>query len=169
MTTPTTYETQLAAARQAQQQATAKLELFADEVSAQAVAALVEVLLNVDDPVLRYKASRLVIDEVKTGIRHAAHSAVQQMRAQGMPAMQVGAELGISHQSVSRLSHDAPDITTRRAERVEIDGRLVHPDAPHGTSPGYSAWACRCRPCTAAHTKANMASRERRKEQATNT
>jgi len=37
-----------------------------------------------------------------------------------------------------------------RAERVEVDGRLVHPRAPHGTHNGYTSWSCRCPPCTEA-------------------
>jgi len=40
----------------------------------------------------------------------------------------------------------------RRAERVLTNGRLVHPQAPHGTTAGYVTWTCRCVPCTAANT-----------------
>lgn len=36
----------------------------------------------------------------------------------------------------------------RYAERVEIDGRLTHPDAPHGSQHAYSAFGCRCKVCT---------------------
>ncbi|MDF2969263.1 MAG: hypothetical protein K0Q93_3041 [Nocardioidaceae bacterium] len=36
----------------------------------------------------------------------------------------------------------------RRAERVEVDGALVHPSAKHGTASGYGYFACRCPACT---------------------
>lgn len=42
----------------------------------------------------------------------------------------------------------------RRAERVQIDGRLVAVNAPtHGTASTYSNHGCRCAPCTAASTE----------------
>ncbi len=52
---------------------------------------------------------------------------------------------------------------TRIAERVEIDGRSVHPNAPHGTDNGYLNYYCRCEPCAAAGSKRNAAGRERRR------
>lgn len=36
----------------------------------------------------------------------------------------------------------------KAAQRVLIDGRLVHPDAPHGTASSYANFMCRCEPCT---------------------
>jgi hypothetical protein len=33
------------------------------------------------------------------------------------------------------------------AERVLVDGFLMHPRAPHGTSGGHSNWGCSCAPC----------------------
>ena len=36
---------------------------------------------------------------------------------------------------------------SRWAERILVDGRMVHPDAPHGTTTGYAHWGCRCIPC----------------------
>lgn len=41
-------------------------------------------------------------------------------------------------------------VVKRRAERQLIDGRLVHPRAPHGKYTGYSNWTCRCGPCAEA-------------------
>lgn len=38
-------------------------------------------------------------------------------------------------------------------ERVEIDGRLVHPLAPHGTWNGYQHYRCRCDECRAENRK----------------
>lgn len=35
-------------------------------------------------------------------------------------------------------------------ERVEVNGRMVHPLAPHGTVNGYMYYRCRCEPCTQA-------------------
>lgn len=42
----------------------------------------------------------------------------------------------------------------RYAERVEVDGRLVHPQCAHGTESAYKNKGCRCLPCTAAHSVA---------------
>jgi len=42
----------------------------------------------------------------------------------------------------------------RRSQRNLIDGRLVHPDAPHGTDTGYIDYGCQCVPCSAAHAAA---------------
>jgi hypothetical protein len=36
----------------------------------------------------------------------------------------------------------------RMADRVEVNGRLVHPTAPHGTANAYGNYGCRCWPCT---------------------
>jgi hypothetical protein len=45
-----------------------------------------------------------------------------------------------------------PDRYRRRmAERVLVDGCLVHPKAPHGKKSGYVHWACRCTPCIVAN------------------
>lgn len=38
----------------------------------------------------------------------------------------------------------------RLAERIEVDGVLVHPNAPHGTVSGYNYWGCRCLSCSTA-------------------
>lgn len=38
----------------------------------------------------------------------------------------------------------------RREARIVIGGRLVTPEAPHGTRDGYSGWCCRCQSCTSA-------------------
>lgn len=35
----------------------------------------------------------------------------------------------------------------RYAERVEIDGQLVHPRATHGMPTAYALYGCRCDPC----------------------
>ena len=40
---------------------------------------------------------------------------------------------------------------TRYAERVMIDGALVHPRARHGSGTSYISYGCRCMPCTEAH------------------
>lgn len=39
----------------------------------------------------------------------------------------------------------------RGAERVLVEGRLVHPRATHGCASSYVNWGCRCVPCTSAH------------------
>lgn len=45
----------------------------------------------------------------------------------------------------------------RKAARVVVDGRWVHPDAPHGTTTGYRAFSCRCEPCLDATAAYNWA------------
>lgn len=34
-----------------------------------------------------------------------------------------------------------------KSERTPVDGKMIHPDAPHGTSTGYVMYSCRCQPC----------------------
>jgi hypothetical protein len=38
----------------------------------------------------------------------------------------------------------------RLAQRVLVDGRLVHPHARHGEAASYHNWGCRCPACTEA-------------------
>lgn len=53
---------------------------------------------------------------------------------------------------------------THRAERVHgIDGRPVHPRAPHGTIGGYDNWICRCPDCTSCAAEKTANHRERAK------
>lgn len=57
--------------------------------------------------------------------------------------------------SWSRVAYNSVSSTERRerraADRVIVDGLLVHPDAPHGTNTGYTEYRCQCGPCGAAH------------------
>ena len=50
------------------------------------------------------------------------------------------------------------------AQRVMVDGKMVHPDAPHGTITGYSSYSCRCPKCSAENTKSCAARKARLKE-----
>jgi hypothetical protein len=50
----------------------------------------------------------------------------------------------------------------RRAERIEVDGRPFHPDAPHGTDYAYTDFGCHCTPCQAAHAAALAETRRRK-------
>jgi hypothetical protein len=50
------------------------------------------------------------------------------------------------------------------AERVMVDGKMVHPNAPHGTITGYSSYSCRCQPCRTENTKSCAARKARQKE-----
>lgn len=36
----------------------------------------------------------------------------------------------------------------RRAERIEVNGRMLHPKAQHGTPSGYGYFGCQCGACT---------------------
>lgn len=73
---------------------------------------------------------------------------------------EVLAERGVAEVAVPKaISMEAVVRTTttqrrayRRGERIEVDGRMVHPEAPHGTDLGYTDYCCECGPCKAAHT-----------------
>lgn len=54
----------------------------------------------------------------------------------------------------------AAERAERMAERVEIDGRLVHPRATHGTMTGYNNFGCRCLDCAARETERKQRSRQ---------
>lgn len=49
----------------------------------------------------------------------------------------------------------------RRAERVMVDGRLVHPGAPHGEPRSQKNWGCQCVPCSEANVVLVREQRER--------
>lgn len=51
----------------------------------------------------------------------------------------------------------------RLAERIEVDGRLFHRGAPHGTDLGYTDYGCRCEPCTGAHAAKLRSDRDKKR------
>lgn len=51
----------------------------------------------------------------------------------------------------------------RRTQRVEVDGKIVHLQAPHGTNGGYVNWLCRCHKCTEAHSTYQSAWRRKQR------
>lgn len=59
---------------------------------------------------------------------------------------------------------NAPTRRTRLAPRVLVKGRLVAqvPEWRHGSPSTYSNWACRCWPCTDAHTRQTSDRRDTR-------
>lgn len=46
----------------------------------------------------------------------------------------------------------------RYAQRVMVGGRLVHPNAVHGSNASYTGYGCRCVPCSESHTVARRRS-----------
>jgi hypothetical protein len=64
--------------------------------------------------------------------------------------------------TVANRDFVAQQTEQRRSERVEVDGRWVHPRAIHGSVSAYRNWSCRCEACTAAHRAAVAALRARR-------
>ena len=54
-------------------------------------------------------------------------------------------------------------VLRRKAERVEVDGRLVHPSCVHGEASSYKNYGCQCDPCTVAHRVKMRAQNARRK------
>jgi hypothetical protein len=89
--------------------------------------------------------------------------AVLAMYRRGYPTYEISRVTTLNPASVNEIlakfcptftpeEEDKPDRYRRRmAERVLIDGELVHPEAPHGKKSGYVHWACRCTPCTVAN------------------
>lgn len=70
--------------------------------------------------------------------------------ATGLRVADVREVLAGSTVSAPSVRPTREDVRARRAaERVLVDGRLVHPGAPHGQPSGYTHWMCRCVPCSA--------------------
>jgi hypothetical protein len=46
---------------------------------------------------------------------------------------------GLEESKVSKATY-----FRNKEQRININGRLVHPNAPHGTVRGYRNWTCRC-------------------------
>lgn len=69
------------------------------------------------------------------------------------------------YQSKNYLKNNANSRKKRLAERELIDGKLIHPKAPHGKFTGYNTYGCQCDPCRKAY---NAYVRERKKANARN-
>lgn len=90
-------------------------------------------------------------------------AAVLALHRKGWPLYRISKVTSLNNETVTDLirkycPEDLPETpeeqdTYRRrlAERVLIDGRMVHPRAPHGKKTGYVHWGCRCDPCTIAN------------------
>jgi hypothetical protein len=104
-------------------------------------------------------------DERDAGIFALRATGVEAWRIAGFLDMSVDAVEGVLNSDTRSRpvgARTAGTIRQRRmAERVLIEGRWVHPGAPHGTSSGYDHWWCRCVPCAAA--RAVRAAAQRRK------
>lgn len=83
------------------------------------------------------------------------------LRAAGVPLWRICKAFSMSGTEIDNVLTGARTVSTveepvlplkqrRMAERVLIDGRWVHPDAPHGSASGYDHWWCRCVPCSQA-------------------
>lgn len=94
------------------------------------------------------------------------------LNASGIEGWRIATALHMSGETVNavlsgRLRHVHPELAPRsnsdkyqrqralverrRAERVLIDGRLVHPRCEHGKNSSYIGYTCRCVPCERAH------------------
>jgi len=49
----------------------------------------------------------------------------------------------------------------RKAERIKVNGRMIHPLALHGTVNAYESYMCRCEDCSDAHNEANYMLRKK--------
>jgi hypothetical protein len=61
-------------------------------------------------------------------------------------------------QTSSKQRRDA-----RLAQRIEVDGRPFHPDAPHGTELAYTEFGCHCPKCRSAHAAKLRTDRDKRR------
>lgn len=71
-----------------------------------------------------------------TAMREYSRQRRQRLAAEGLPVYR--------HEPERARNRKA----RRRAERVLVNGRLIHPRATHGVRTSYTNWACRCVPCT---------------------
>jgi hypothetical protein len=90
-------------------------------------------------------------------------AAVLAMYRRGRPTYEISRVTSLNPAEVNKVlakfcptftpeEEEKPDRYRRRmAERVLIDGCLVHLKAPHGKKSGYVHWACRCTPCLVAN------------------
>jgi len=53
--------------------------------------------------------------------------------------------------------------TQRLAERIEVDGRPYHPEAPHGSELAYTEYGCHCQADRDAHAAKLRADRDKKK------
>jgi hypothetical protein len=80
------------------------------------------------------------------------HADVRDVLAKhGMEPVESAEPEPIAWTGVAYKSTNATRRAKRKAERNLVDGRLVHPEAPHGTDRAYTDFGCQCVPCTAAH------------------
>lgn len=104
-------------------------------------------------------------------------AAVLALQATGISMHDIPTILGISYTTASDIASGKPRhlkqipmsksdrydraralMLKRHAERVLVDGRLVHPDCVHGEDASYRHYGCRCVPCSEAHTVARRKS-----------
>jgi hypothetical protein len=94
------------------------------------------------------------------------HAGILALAAAGFPAHLIAHAVDASYETTcevlagrrkprglgSEKHLKAQELKARRyAERVLVDGRLVHPRCVHGKEKSYQGFGCRCIPCTAAH------------------
>jgi hypothetical protein len=89
------------------------------------------------------------------------------LRADDVDAVLSGAEVPEAQKKPIVWGHQqqASVRLRRAAERVLVDGRMVHPDAPHGEMSGYKHWCCRCEPGSTVYSIHCAARRRREAEQ----
>jgi hypothetical protein len=117
-----------------------------------------------DQPILR--------DERDAGILALRAAGIESWRIANALNMSVTSVEGVLRQKPKRSAiptsrSDKYDrwraaMDRRRAERVLIDGRLVHPRCVHGKNSSYTGYGCQCEPCSEAHTVARRKSYKRK-------
>lgn len=84
-------------------------------------------------------------------------AAALELLRRGLPVHDIKQRISINPDTLAQIvamfgQREVTDLYHRRlAERVRINGRWVHPAAPHGKRQGYVSFGCRCWPCTTAN------------------
>jgi hypothetical protein len=108
--------------------------------------------------VLALSSMGYTVEQITAVLNSVGSRVRETLRAHGVAVPDEPVQSSASPRAVLRAARRE----ALKAQRVLIDGRWVHPDAPHGRRHSYSEYWCRCIPCTAANTASRAAESGRR-------